>query len=66
MAYLGRSFDLDTMKHSFLVAIACCHWQHGRLPDSQLSETPSAKSAQIADMKRATDHHSYSRPEEAV
>ena len=29
-------------------------------------EAPSTKSQLVADMKRATDHHSYSRPEEAV
>lgn len=29
-------------------------------------EDPSTKSQLVADMKRATDHHSYSRPEEAV
>ena len=30
------------------------------------TEAPSTKSQLVADMKRATDHHSYSRPEEAV
>ena len=29
-------------------------------------EAPSTKSQLVADMKRATDHHSYSKPEEAV
>ena len=29
-------------------------------------EAPSTTSQLVADMKRATDHHSYSRPEEAV
>ena len=29
-------------------------------------DRPSSKSQLVADMKRATDHHSYSKPEEAV
>jgi leukotriene-A4 hydrolase len=33
---------------------------------SNAPESPSTKSQLVADMKRATDHHSYSKPEEAV
>ena len=33
---------------------------------SDFEETSNSKSQIVADMKRATDHHSYSRPEEAV
>ena len=29
-------------------------------------DRPSSKSQLVADMKRATDHHSYSKPEEAA
>ena len=54
------------MKHSLLVAIACATLATVGCADSQPTETPSTKSAQIADMKRATDHHSYAKPSEAV
>ena len=33
---------------------------------TEAPEVPSSKSNLVADMKRATDHHSYSKPDEAV
>ena len=54
------------MKHSLLVALAGATLATVGCGDTQPAETPSAKAAQIADMKRATDHHSYAKPSEAV
>ena len=54
------------MKHFFLVASACAAWAMFGCGESQPTEHTSAKAAKIADMKRATDHHSYAKPSEAV
>jgi aminopeptidase N len=53
------------MRHLYLLGCVCalafCFASCGESTD-----TTSAKTQAILDMKRATDHHSYSRPEEAV
>ena len=65
MAYLGRSFDRhetsSTCGHRACAALAILG-----CGEPQPDTTHSAKAAQIADMKRATDHHSYAKPSEAV
>ena len=56
---------MNTMRLSFLlggvIALAA-----GLSSCGGEAPADSAKTQAILDMKRATDHHSYSRPEEAV
>ena len=53
------------MRHLFLIG-ALCTLAAGFTGCGAPADTNSAKTQAILDMKRATDHHSYSRPEEAV
>jgi len=54
------------MNHPFLVTSVCGALAFFGCKESHPAETPSAKEAHILDMKRATDHHSFAKPAEAV
>ena len=54
------------MTHPFLVTSVCGALAFFGCKESHPAETPSAKEAHILDMKRATDHHSFAKPAEAV
>lgn len=61
---MGAQFPLMKTNHfwAFLAAWALCIG----CQSDEAASAPSAKAQTIADMKRATDNHSFSRPQEAV